>query len=402
MAVGYNPTVVTSGLQLYYDMNNTSKSWKGQPATNLVTYPYADWTGSAFSLSYNYDQSGGATQTYTTNISNPVNAPGIFRYYTGTTGYKYWAFRTTVPSAGTYTFSYYARISGGSANTINMQQLWRDTDATDRTPTGNWNPTFTSNWARYTLTSTVTTYLDMFICHSGSMTGGIQLDLCGFQLESGTYATPFVAGSRSTTTALIDMASNNTLTATSLTYASSNTFSFNGSNNTVSVASTASLQFLNRAPYTLDAWVYPTANPGTNNWTGIINREYDVGAGRDGYNMYLNGSAGTAVYWVTERFTSGTNINVTGTYTQSEVVNNWQHMVATYDGTTLRLYRNGVFITSTAATGNITNATTSVQIGRRDVNYFNGQIPVAKIYNTALTATQVAQNFQALRGRYGV
>ena len=53
MAVGYNPTVVTSGLQLYYDMNNTVKSWKGQPATNQVTYPYADWTGSAFSLSYN-------------------------------------------------------------------------------------------------------------------------------------------------------------------------------------------------------------------------------------------------------------------------------------------------------------------------------------------------------------
>jgi hypothetical protein len=201
--------------------------------------------------------------------------------------------------------------------------------------------------------------------------------------------------------------SRNSNSGTLVNYPASNTSNngslvFNGTNNSVTIGSTASLQFLNRASYTLESWVYPTANPGTNNWTGIINRESNPGAGRDGYNMYLNGSAGSTVYWVTERFTTGTYINVTGTLDQSLVVNNWQHMVATYDGTTLRLYRNGVYVAEAAATGNITNTTASVQIGRRDINYFTGRIPVAKIYNIALTDSQVAQNFQALRGRYGI
>jgi hypothetical protein len=35
-------------------------------------------------------------------------------------------------------------------------------------------------------------------------------------------------------------------------------------------------------------------------------------------------------------------------------------------------------------------------------NYFNGYIGAWKIYNRALTSTEVTQNFNALRGRYGV
>jgi hypothetical protein len=118
--------------------------------------------------------------------------------------------------------------------------------------------------------------------------------------------------------------------------------------------------------------------------------------------MYLVGSAGSTVYWFTERFTTGTYVPVNIALDQSVVVNNWQHMVGVYDGTTLYLYRNGVVVGSAASTGNITNTTATLQIGRRDTNYFTGRIPVAKIYNTALTANQVVQNFNALRGRYGI
>jgi hypothetical protein len=36
------------------------------------------------------------------------------------------------------------------------------------------------------------------------------------------------------------------------------------------------------------------------------------------------------------------------------------------------------------------------------VGYFNGQIGAWKMYSKALSATEVSQNFQALRNRYGV
>jgi hypothetical protein len=32
----------------------------------------------------------------------------------------------------------------------------------------------------------------------------------------------------------------------------------------------------------------------------------------------------------------------------------------------------------------------------------NGMVPSTKIYNRALTADEIAQNFNALRGRYGI
>jgi hypothetical protein len=34
--------------------------------------------------------------------------------------------------------------------------------------------------------------------------------------------------------------------------------------------------------------------------------------------------------------------------------------------------------------------------------FFDGKLSVAKIYNRALTAAEIKQNFNALRGRYGI
>jgi hypothetical protein len=78
---------------------------------------------------------------------------------------------------------------------------------------------------------------------------------------------------------------------------------------------------------------------------------------------------------------------------------------------TLYLYVDGVLITS------ITDGTTGTMANNQNVwiglsaytgasingSYpVNGQIGQSLIYNTALTATQVKQNFNAMRGIYGV
>lgn len=402
------PAVLTNGLVLDLDMSNTQKSWIGAPTTNLVPYPYANWTGSAFATAYLYDATSTHTFTYVTGVTNPINSPGVLRYYTGTAGYKYWSLRVTGLSAGTYTFTYYARISKGPSNSSNLAlaQIWRDSDVTDRTPTGDWNPTFTGDWKRFTLTSTITgTYFDMFMFHSGSMTGDYTLDLCGFQFELASVASTFVAGSRSSTAAILDITNTLPLNAVSLTYASDNTFSFNGTSNYIGASTTAAIQFLNRSPYTLEVWVKPSSNPGASTYKGLIVQEslLPVSSNRDGYNLWYGGSAGTDVYFYSERFVNGVQQNAATTVTQSLVINIWQHIVAVYDGTTITLYRNGVAVNSSAsATGNITGTTGQLVIGNLYGNWYSGQIGVERIYNIALTASQVAQNFNALRGRYGI
>jgi hypothetical protein len=46
-----------------------------------------------------------------------------------------------------------------------------------------------------------------------------------------------------------------------------------------------------------------------------------------------------------------------------------------------------------------------LKIGRRALNttvIMSGTLPVVKIYNKVLSASEVRQNFEALRGRYGI
>lgn len=170
----------------------------------------------------------------------------------------------------------------------------------------------------------------------------------------------------------------------------------------VTFANTTSLQFLNTSPYTLEVWVYPTRNPGASNYTGIFDRESNPGTGRDGYNIYFLGSAGSTTYFTTERFTSGTNTIAQVTLDQSVSVNNWSHLVSTYNGSTLSLYRNGSLVSSTSSTGNLTNTSKTLTVGVRGGQYFDGKISCAKIYNKALTSLEVNQNFNAIRGRFGI
>jgi hypothetical protein len=179
-------------------------------------------------------------------------------------------------------------------------------------------------------------------------------------------------------------------------------FSHTNSQSTI-FASSSSLQFLNRLPYTLEAWVYPTRNPGASNWTGIFDREDTSIGSRDGYNIYFLGSATTDTTFSTERFVGGSASLVSVGVNSSLSVNTWQHIVATYDGTTLTLYRNGSSAgTPAASTGNITNTSKTLTIGVRGGQFFDGRISNVKIYNRALTAAEISQNFNANRSRYGI
>ena len=71
--------------------------------------------------------------------------------------------------------------------------------------------------------------------------------------------------------------------------------------------------------------------------------------------------------------------------------NTWSHIAGTYDGATVKLYVNGVLAGSQAVTGNILTSTGALRIGGNAVwgEYFAGLIDEVRIYNTALTQTQI-------------
>jgi hypothetical protein len=103
------------------------------------------------------------------------------------------------------------------------------------------------------------------------------------------------------------------------------------------------------------------------------------------------------------RLSTGTQYTIPS---DSSATTDWTHIIGTYDGTTQKIYVNGVHqTTTTSISGTIDTAgTLDINIGRNTTAaaYFNGRIPVVRLYNRALTTSEVQQNFNALRGRFGI
>jgi hypothetical protein len=86
----------------------------------------------------------------------------------------------------------------------------------------------------------------------------------------------------------------------------------------------------------------------------------------------------------------------------------WNHVVAVKSATEKIIYVNGIRTYASNYTDTITTTTGGVSIGAyggfagsREY-YYSGNISNVKIYNRALSAEEVQQNFNALRGRFGI
>ena len=80
----------------------------------------------------------------------------------------------------------------------------------------------------------------------------------------------------------------------------------------------------------------------------------------------------------------------------------------TYDNNFLKLFRNGVKVNETSQTGNITTTTVPLSLGINPqasgpfIFPLNGNIHLFQIHNRVLSESEILQNFNALRGRFGI
>ena len=157
-------------------------------------------------------------------------------------------------------------------------------------------------------------------------------------------------------------------------------FSFDGNDDFISVASDPSLD-LSAGTFTQSVWIKPDHSD--NGYHGVLGYQSAGGA----QNRYPG-------IWVYQQdrihagFGDGTNWNsfITGNVLTP---NQWNHVATTFDGTNYAAYVNGVQVFSTTdfAGRNPVNSS-RVDIGRVD-NYFSGNIDDVRIYNRALSATEV-------------
>ena len=165
--------------------------------------------------------------------------------------------------------------------------------------------------------------------------------------------------------------------------------SFDGVNDWVTVADAASLD-LSRA-MTLEAWVRPDTTSG---WRTVLLKE-DGSSDELGYALYGSSSDGAPSGWARRAAAWGPRPVAKG---------RWTHLAYTYDGTTARLYVDGVLTTTNKVSSSAPNTSRPLRIGGNAMwsgEFFDGLIDEVRVYDKALTATQVATDMQTPIGGAG-
>ena len=152
--------------------------------------------------------------------------------------------------------------------------------------------------------------------------------------------------------------------------------SFNGTSSRVDVPNAASLQL--STSMTLEAWVNPTTI--TSTWRDVIYK------GRNNYFLAATNNAGKPLG---AGIIGGVIAKAIGP--SKLVTGSWAHLATSYDGTAIKLYVNGALVASKTVSGQIRTSADPLQIGGDSIfgQYFAGMIDEVRIYNTALTQTQI-------------
>jgi glucose/arabinose dehydrogenase len=160
--------------------------------------------------------------------------------------------------------------------------------------------------------------------------------------------------------------------------------SFDGVNDWVTIADAASLDLT--TGMTLETWVSPSALNGS--WRTALMKE------RTGGMCY-------ALYAHTGTLGPSAHIDAGGLEPRARsssllASGVWSHLAATYDGSAIRLYVNGVLAVTQAASGSVTSSTGALRIGGNSVwnEWFAGLIDEVRVYNRALTAGEIQTDMQ--------
>ena len=204
--------------------------------------------------------------------------------------------------------------------------------------------------------------------------------------------------------------------------------------NTVAVSSSISGTLVNGTSYSNGSMVFD----GTNDYVdcSLLSNLFSNTSQNLTYSFWIKPTSISTIRILFNVFTTGFNggrvftlINTAGTYSiqaalyisaspsnRAEIACNipnimgtWANFSIVWDGSNYAIYMNGSELTYSSRTTLSSSATglgnSPVRIGA-DNSLFNptflGNISNTQIYNRALSAAEITQNFNALRGRYGI
>jgi hypothetical protein len=407
MATNGGPRIVRDGLVLHLDAANV-KSFRGEPTVNLQDPNINNWSKNVILEEL--------------DIPSPANSTVYSLTDSSTTSYLNISRNITVANdSSTYTISIYikktygatsARLgfnSGFSGGTTLVQLNQRFNSDTG---VGNVGTTIDlGTWWRWSFQLTnnssgnTTLYCSFYpatgLYNSGdnAVATGTAV-ISGIQIEQKVYATPFVNGTRGATLATgggwADKSGNNNhgTLLNGITYSTNGLGSlvFDGVDDTISFSSNTLLNTPNG--FTAEVW------------TKFNNSSAHVLIHKDSVYSIRRANS-TTLQWADGTNWSYANWGSTSpsfTYNTSNT-NKYYQIIATKSGSLVSIYLDGILIVqktfgSTGVGGN----TNPLYIGSYSGanSFLNGSIAITRVYNKALTAEEVLQNYEATKSRYNL
>jgi hypothetical protein len=386
---GYGKIAGADALVFAYDTGDTKNSYKGRPTTNYGPASFGDWGTEASAERIATGNTYNGQPTYNCRTVVGESWRGIEKTISG--------LRTAAGSSGTVTMSCMVRNNNPAA--YNMYAYIGHDFGSTRTIAAN------SDWQKVQWTVNQSSMNNDYVeFRPYTNNASVYLEMTMPMVEVNvTYASQFVNGTRSATQGLLNLTGNQSIDLTNAGFNSNAQLDFDGTND---VIYSPELPVLDS--FSLEVVIKPDVLGG---WILYRNSSMNYTGNADNFTFGISSSK---LYGHVEYDPSGADVSVNSTTILT--VDQYAHGLYTYDNAskTLKIYVNGVLEGTTVHTGDNYpyRSTKKMSIGADGGSnhggvggnkyFFNGEIPVVKAYNRALTAAEVKNNYNNYKSRFNI
>ena len=384
MGIARGPNIIKDNIVFGYDTgygvadNNTvTRFYPGENTVNLLNYDITmpTWPSNSSNMASLTSKTSARSFTVIGTCNVPGSMTFVYPSISANTAFHTISATFTNNSTETSNVALYIRGLNNATSTVNQSQT------TTMQP---------GESVRKTLIGNVLTANNGYTAAVGvwshGTSGQVNMNVTDVQFEEKTHATPFVNGTRSSTQSLIDLKRTKDTDVSNISFDSTGQPDFDGSNEYINLGNYDALKL--GFDFSLEFVVKPEQDK----WMYFFHKGYGAN------NALAWGRHSSGDDWFFSTYISGGYQN---TYMGTATLDKYCHLVATYDGANLRLYENGVLKATVGTTHQMMDTNTSAGIGGPE-RYWNGKIPVAKVYSKVLTTEEVQQNFNAYKNRFDI
>lgn len=395
------PNTINNGLVYGHDtgygvVNNhtDTRFYPGEPTTNYVTDSsilQGGWGGSSSLID-------SATKSFQLNVNS---------FHTDGAGWRSFMWDMRAHTGSAVTISATIEIPDDSPGDLAWVMMGQASSGSSGTSTNNYLG-YSASSERYSKTTKNTERITWsgtigntgtanqpngvigFTVWYNSGTSGTNsfIKVSNVQIEKKSHATPFVNGTRSNTASLIDLKRTRDISVANMSFEGTGQPDFDGTDDFISITDLLASQSIGSGTQlTISLWLNQDA----------YGSKMAFSTGQSGADRIYYWTQSSLNTWRVGNYTSTTG------HSTLPSVGEWYNTVLVISGNNVTVYLNGAEdYTGTYTSFTTENYATFGRHGATSSYYYNGNIAVAKIYEKALSAAEVTQNFNAYKNRFNI